>query len=54
MAREVSRNVNGVHEREPLHNGASQGSDAFQCLAVCAKQLQAPPRPSRGPHAWMG
>jgi hypothetical protein len=57
MAREVSRNVNGVHEREPLHNGASHGSDAFECLAVCAKQPQAPPappRPSRGPHAWMG
>ena len=48
-------NANGVHGREPLHNDASHGSDAFQCLAVCAKQPQAPPpRPSRGPNAWMG
>lgn len=31
-------NVNGVHAREPLHNDASHGSDAFQTLAVCAKQ----------------
>ena len=54
MARKVVRNVNGVHGREPLHNDASHGSDAFQCLAVCAKQPQAPPppappRPSRAP-----
>src|ERR1019366_2736272 len=46
MARKVVRNVNGVHGREPLHNDASHGSDAFQCLAVCAKQPQAPPPPA--------
>jgi phage terminase large subunit len=35
-------NANGVHGREPLHNPASHGSDAFQTFAVCAKQPRAP------------
>ena len=36
------RNPNGITGREPLHNDASHGSDAFQCFAVCAKQPRAP------------
>jgi hypothetical protein len=31
------RNPNGITGREPLHNDASHGSDAYQCLAGCAK-----------------
>ena len=36
------RNPNGITGREPLHNDASHGSDAFQCFAVCAKQPRIP------------
>ena len=47
-------NANGVHGREPLHNDASHGSDAFQCLAVCAKQPLPPPANRRNPRqAWL-
>ena len=28
------RNVNGVHGREPLHNDAPHGSDAFQLISA--------------------
>ena len=44
-------NKHGVLGREPLHNDASHGADAFQTFAVCAKQpkteekkAQPPPR----------
>lgn len=50
-------NKNNVTGREPLHNDASHGADAFQTFAVCAKQPKAvapkkPTGPPRPVSAW--
>jgi phage terminase large subunit len=54
-------NANNVTGREPLHNDASHGADAFQTFAVCAKQPRVKPKPSvstpsrepSGDRSWM-
>ncbi len=43
----------GVHKREPLHDAASHGADAFRGMAIAVKQPRAPkpaqPAPPQGP-----
>lgn len=49
---------NGVSRREPLHDAASHGADAFRGMAIAVKQPRAPKvkqpaaRPTSPPSAW--